>query len=71
MFFSLCSGGNRLDGSRSARQLYASDNIKVYPIAKAILITGFLVQIIAFGIFGICAVLCSFLLLAMLLRHRN
>ncbi|KAM0750053.1 RTA1-domain-containing protein [Meredithblackwellia eburnea MCA 4105] len=37
--------------------LYSSDNVKLYKPAKAILVCGFLIQIISFGIFGVFAIL--------------
>ncbi|GAA5893703.1 RTA1 domain-containing protein [Sporobolomyces salmoneus] len=37
--------------------LYSSDNVSIYPTAKAILLVGFIIQIIAFGIFAIFAII--------------
>jgi hypothetical protein len=37
--------------------LYSSDNVKIYPTAKAILLVGFIIQIISFGIFAIFAII--------------
>ncbi|CEQ42475.1 SPOSA6832_04303 [Sporobolomyces salmonicolor] len=37
--------------------LYSSDNTNIYPAAKAILVVGFLIQIISFGLFAIFAVI--------------
>ncbi|BGP40540.1 hypothetical protein JCM10449v2_004502 [Rhodotorula kratochvilovae] len=37
--------------------LYSSDNTKIYPTAKAILLVGFIIQIIGLGLFSIFAVI--------------
>ncbi|GAA5832744.1 hypothetical protein JCM5353_004629 [Sporobolomyces roseus] len=37
--------------------LYSSDNVSIYPTAKAILLVGFIIQIISFGIFFIFALI--------------
>ncbi|GAA6056281.1 hypothetical protein JCM3770_006755 [Rhodotorula araucariae] len=37
--------------------LYSSDNTKIYPTAKAILLVGFIIQIIGLGLFAIFAVI--------------
>jgi hypothetical protein len=37
--------------------LYSSDNTSIYPTAKAILLVGFIIQIISFGIFAIFAII--------------
>ncbi|KAK4047230.1 hypothetical protein OIV83_005532 [Microbotryomycetes sp. JL201] len=39
--------------------LYSSDNRSIYPAAKAILIVGFLIQIIALGVFFTFAIICA------------
>lgn len=44
--------------------LYSSNNVNLYNTAKAILVVGFLIQIISFGVFGICAGICEALRLS-------
>lgn len=39
--------------------LYSSSNVGLYKVAKTVLIVGFLVQVLSFGVFGVGAIICA------------